>query len=148
MLMAVPKVVPEDEEFSVRVFPASVKMICNENLYYTQVHKHTGQMVGFQIDCNTFEAAKIWDINFSAANNNKDGNKNNHVIEEVITQNSFVNHILPTIFGEEGVLLYKFFDANFFAVMVSDADKPSEMSFHVVNSVSGHIVHQFSEHNV
>ena len=45
--MAVPKVVPEDEEFSVRVFPASVKMICNENLYYTQVHKQTGQMVGF-----------------------------------------------------------------------------------------------------
>lgn len=147
VLMAVPKVVPEDEEFSVRVFPASVKVQCSENLYYTQVHKHTGQMAGFQIDCSTLEATKIWDINFSASNG-KDDLKNNHIIEEVITQNGFSSHILPTIFGEEGVLLYKFFDANFFAVMVSNADKPSQVSFHVVNSVSGHIVHQFTEQNV
>ena len=71
------------------------------------------------------------------------------MIEEVITQykpsGSEDIHILPTIFGEEGVLLYKFFDSNFFAVMVSKANNPSDISFHVINSVTGHIVHQFSE---
>lgn len=107
-------------------------------------------MSGFQINRSTLEAQKIWHINFSAANS-KEAHDNHHIIEEVITQYTAPSgdqHVLPTIFGEDGVLLYKFFDSNFFAVIASKESNPSEISFFVVNAVSGHIVHQYSEKNV
>jgi len=156
VLMAVPRNIPDsDDEFSVRVFPAGVKLHGDQNLFYTQVNKQEGTMCGFQINRDTLEAQRIWSINFSAANSkeaDKTGNDNHHIIEEVVTQYVSASGksptILPTIFGEEGVLLYKFFDANFFAVMVSKASNPGEVTFHVINSVSGHIVHQFTEHHV
>jgi len=151
----VPRNTPDNEdEFNVRVFPAGTKLHGDQQLYYTQVNKEEGTMSGFQINCSTLEAQKIWNINFSSANS-KEADKteegNHHIIEEVITQYvpaTGEQYVLPTIFGEEGVLLYKFIDSNFFAVMVSKASNPSEVTFHVINSVTGHIIHQFTELHV
>lgn len=50
--------------------------------------------------------------------------------------------------GEGGSLLYKFFDVNMFVVSAYNAEDCSDMSFFVINAVTGNIVHQWSEKNI
>jgi len=55
---------------------------------------------------------------------------------------------LPTVNGEDGALIYKFFDTNMFAVSASRANNSSDMSFFIINSISGRIVYQILEKNI
>lgn len=41
--------------------------------------------------------------------------------------------------------MYKFFDSNLIVVSASNEDDPSEMTFFVVNTITGHVVHQWTE---
>jgi len=49
---------------------------------------------------------------------------------------------LPTAFGEEGVLLYKYLDSNMFAITTKNLDDPSMYTLLIINGVTGAVVHQ------
>lgn len=89
----------------------------------------------------------MWNISFGNNNGSGKGAEQNQVIEEIYTQfatdSDHFNDkpVLPTVLGEAGSLLYKFFDINMFVVSTSNAADPSDMTFFVVNAVSGHIVY-------
>lgn len=48
---------------------------------------------------------------------------------------------MPTAFGEEGVLLFKYLDANLFAVTSVKISDPTLVTVMLVNGVTGTIVH-------
>jgi hypothetical protein len=56
--------------------------------------------------------------------------------------------VLPTAFGEEGTLLYKYLDSNMFAVTTKNLDDPSTLTLMLVNGVTGSIIHQSKINNV
>jgi hypothetical protein len=57
-------------------------------------------------------------------------------------------HVLPTAFGEEGILLFKYLDSNMFAVTTANASDPTLITVTLVNGVTGSIIHQHSIDNV
>jgi len=61
---------------------------------------------------------------------------------------SHQKHYLPTDYGQTGELLYKYLDQNMFAVMMAQADDPTELTVMLINAVTGRIIHQFSESDV
>ena len=56
--------------------------------------------------------------------------------------------ILPTVFGQEGELFYKFLDANIFILISAKKNDRSTIDIKLVNSVTGRVIHQFMERNV
>lgn len=56
--------------------------------------------------------------------------------------------ILPTVFGEDGQLFYKYLDANIFTLITANKDDRSSITVQLINSVTGRVIHQFQEHNV
>jgi len=60
-----------------------------------------------------------------------------------VSQATKTKSILPTVFGLEGELFYKFLDANMFSVVTRSRSDPSEVTFYVINGASGRIAHQF-----
>jgi hypothetical protein len=48
---------------------------------------------------------------------------------------------LPTDYGQNGELLYKYLDQNMFAVVTSQADDPTEITVFIINGVTGRVVH-------
>ncbi len=57
-------------------------------------------------------------------------------------------HVLPTAFGEEGSLLYKYLDSNMFAVTTKNLDDASTLTLMLVNGVTGSVIHQSKISNV
>ena len=55
---------------------------------------------------------------------------------------------MPTAFGEEGVLLFKYLDSNLFAVTSSKVSDPTLVTVMLVNGVTGTIVHTHQIDNV
>ena len=56
--------------------------------------------------------------------------------------------MLPTAFGEEGTLLFKYLDSNMFAVTSAKVSDPTLITVTLVNGVTGNIIHQHSIDNV
>ena len=56
--------------------------------------------------------------------------------------------VLPTVFGQEGDLFYKFLDSSMFAVTSVNRDDPQTVTVYLINGVTGRIVHQFKEADV
>lgn len=52
------------------------------------------------------------------------------------------SYVLPTAFGVEGVLLYKYLDSNMFAVTTQSQEDLSVYTIMLVNSLTGSIVYQ------
>jgi hypothetical protein len=110
-------------------------------------------MSGFSVNRKTLACTQIWTTTLSGSSANK-ATEDRLVIEKVFSQSntdstaSAEQHILPTTMGEDGALLYKFFDTNMFAVSASRANNSSDMSFFIINSISGRIVYQVLEKNV
>ena len=57
-------------------------------------------------------------------------------------------NILPTVFGNDGDLFYKFLDSNMFSVMTRVKDDPLKIVVRIINGVNGRIVHQFYQSSV
>jgi hypothetical protein len=49
--------------------------------------------------------------------------------------------MLPTTFGVDGILLYKYLDSNMFAVTVNSVLDPSIYTVLLVNGVTGSLIH-------
>jgi len=79
-------------------------------LYFS--HVETNKISGFKINKSDLTAEKVWQIDF--------GNK--EVVIDVKTQYQTASlaaehsSVLPTAFGEDGILLYKYLDSNMYAV--------------------------------
>ena len=107
--------------------------------YYTQVRKTEGKIYGYRLNTVTMRAENTWRIALDA----------DQQIKSVETQYASVSQatktksILPTVFGLEGELFYKFLDANMFSVVTRSRSDPSEVTFYVINGATGRIVHQF-----
>lgn len=56
--------------------------------------------------------------------------------------------ILPTQFGVDGVLLYKYLDSNMFTVTTQSTDDLSTYTVMFVNGITGSIIHQQQIDNV
>lgn len=73
-----------------------------------------------------------------------------HVKPQYETQSlaSDSESFLPTSFGNEGTLLYKYADSNMFSVITSKKSDPTTITAFIINGVTGRIIHQFTEINV
>merc|ERR1712060_300182 len=56
--------------------------------------------------------------------------------------------VLPSVFGQDGDLFYKFMDTNMFAMIAANKQDPSTMTIYLINGVTGRIAHQFKESDV
>ena len=65
-----------------------------------------------------------------------------------MSQATKTKNILPTVFGQEGELFYKFLDANMFSVITRSRLDAGELTFYIINGVTGRIAHQFKQLNV
>ena len=71
----------------------------------------------------------------------------NQEIRDVLLQYSSMSkvakptNVLPTVFGMDGDLFYKFLDDNLFAVITANKNEPSVLTVYVINGVTGRIVH-------
>ena len=76
------------------------------------------------------------------------------MIKDVQTQYSSIStvtkveSILPTVFGQEGDLFYKYLDQALFAVTTVNRADPSILTVYIINGVTGRIIHQFKEADV
>ena len=81
----------------------------------------------------------IWKINLGEQ----------HSVVDVRTQYDTASNaahpkaILPTAFGQDGQLFYKYLDSNMFSIITSQANDPSMITIFLVNGVTGRIVYQF-----
>lgn len=112
--------------------------------YYTQIKKAEGKIFGYRLNANTMQSENTWKVALDS----------NQEIREVRTQylsNSQVTKgisILPTVFGQDGDLFYKFLDSSMFSVVTANKNDPSTLTVYLINGVTGRIVHQFKEANV
>lgn len=58
------------------------------------------------------------------------------------------SYVLPTAFGVEGVLLYKYLDSNMFAVTTQSQEDLSVYTVMFVNSITGSIIYQQQISNI
>ena len=117
----------------------------NGSSYFTQVNQAEGKLRGFRLNTNMMKAENTWRVNYDPAK---------QVIREVSTQFQSPSQAtkgigyLPTVFGQEGDLFYKFIDHSMFSVVTESAEDPSTLTIYIINGVTGRIVHQFKETNV
>ena len=55
---------------------------------------------------------------------------------------------MPTVFGQEGDLFYKFLDESMFSVTTVSKNDRSTLTVYLINGVTGRVVHQFKEADV
>jgi len=60
-----------------------------------------------------------------------------------LSEASQPDHYLPTEFGQDGQLLYKFLDSNVFAIITRKVSDPSTVTVNLINGVTGRIIHSF-----
>ena len=112
--------------------------------YYTQVKKAEGKIYGYRLNAVTMQSENTWRIALDA----------NQEIKDVQTQYTSIStstkgsSILPTVFGQDGELFYKFLDQSMFAVTSANKADPTTLTFYLINGVTGRIVHQFKESDV
>ena len=112
--------------------------------YYTQIKKAEGKIFGYRLNAVTMQSENTWKVALDS----------NQEIREVRTQylsNSQVTKgisILPTVFGQDGDLFYKFLDSSMFSVVTANKNDPSTLTVYLINGVTGRIVHQFKEAGV
>ena len=113
--------------------------------YFTQVKKDEGKIYGYRLNGLTMQSENTWRIALDAEQ---------QVIIDVQTQYSSISQatkassILPTVFGQEGELFYKFLDQAMFAVTTANKADPSTLTVYLINGVTGRIVHQIKESDV
>lgn len=101
-------------------------------------------MWGFRLNTSTMRAENTWRIALDA----------DQAIHDITTQYASVSsatkgsNVLPTVFGQEGDLFYKFLDQSMFAVTTFSKSDASTLTVYLVNGVTGRIAHQFKESNV
>jgi len=112
--------------------------------YFTQIKKTEGKILGYRLNPLTMQSENTWRITLDS----------NQEIRDVQTQYPSISQatkgssILPTVFGQDGDLFYKFLDESMFAVVTANKNDPSTLTIYLVNGVTGRIVHQFKEANV
>lgn len=124
---------------------AALSTIANAKpLYYTTFDLHKKRISGHFVDNSTLKTSQVWNINLG-------DNKEITSIKTQYNQQSIASvqqHFLPTDYGQTGELLYKYLDQNMFAVVTVEADDPTELTVFIINSVTGRVVHQFTESDV
>ena len=58
-----------------------------------------------------------------------------------LSQASEPKHVLPTAFGVEGVLIFKYLDSNMFSVTTIKKSDPTIITVSLINGVTGAVVH-------
>lgn len=82
--------------------------------YYTQIKKSEGKIYGYRLNALTMQAENTWRIAFDT---------DEQAITDIKTQYSSMSDatksasILPTVFGQDGDLFYKFLDQSMFSVI-------------------------------
>lgn len=110
--------------------------------YYTQVKKAEGKILGYRLNALTNESENTWRISFDS---------DEQEIIDIQTQYSSMStsikaaSILPTVFGQDGDLFYKFLDQSMFSVITANKEQPDTLTIYLVNGVTGRIIHQFKE---
>jgi len=112
--------------------------------YYTQVKKADGKIIGYRLNTVTMRAENTWRINLDADQEITSVEAQYQTVSTATKTKS----ILPTVFGLEGDLFYKFLDANMFSVITRSKNDPTELTFYLINGVTGRITHQFKQFNV
>jgi hypothetical protein len=111
-------------------------------MFYTQIQEQT--ISGYMIDRQNLLGKKVWSLNLGQ----------NEKLIDISTQYTTASeasepqYILPTQFGVEGALLYKYLDSNMFAVTTQSVDDLSMYTIVFVNGVTGSVIHQQQIDNV
>ena len=104
-------------------------------MFYTQVGENF--VSGFQIEAGANQARKRWTLNVGESEKIIDIS----VQYSTLSQATDPQPILPTSFGVDGVLLYKFLDSNTFALTTQSEDL-STYTVMLVNGVTGAVLYQ------
>jgi hypothetical protein len=80
--------VPKDtsDAFKVQIHPENEKLSGSEPLFYTQVDKSAGKIIGYSINKTTLKANKMWNVSFASNNASGKGKSSNMVIEDIYVQ--------------------------------------------------------------
>lgn len=105
-------------------------------LFYTQVTDHA--ISGYQIDSESNQANRRWTLNLGGAEKIIDIS----VQYSTLSQATDPQFILPTSFGVDGVLLYKFLDSNTFSITTQSTEDLSTYTVMLVNGVTGSVLYQ------
>lgn len=102
-------------------------------MYYSQVDKQS--ISGYKI--SNLVGHKTWSVNIGPNQKLVD-------IQTQYTTQSLASepkNILPTLFGVEGVLLYKYLDSNMFAVTTQNIQDLGTYTVLFINGVTGSIIY-------
>lgn len=102
-------------------------------------------MNGYRLNTVTMRSENTWRINVGADDEEILDVTTQHATMSTVTKNK---SILPTVFGQEGDLFYKFLDSNMFSVISRMKDDPTQIAVRIINGVTGRIVHQFTAPHV
>ena len=106
----------------------------------TQVQKSEGKINGYRINTATMRSENTWRIKISDEDEEIVDVCTQHATMSTVTKHK---NILPTVFGQDGDLFYKFLDSNMFSVMTRVKDDPLKVVVRIINGVNGRIIHQF-----
>lgn len=95
-------------------------------------------MSGYRIDHETLVGNKVWTVSLGESEKLIDV-RTQYTTQSLATVPSY---ILPTAFGVEGVLLYKYLDSNMFAITTQNLEDPFTYNVMFVNGVTGAVIHQ------
>lgn len=115
VLLAIPTDASADSH-KIHVVPESRSkdFVGDYPLFYTQIDRESSKIAGFLVERASMSSTKTWNINFG---------KDTRIISvktqyDTVSTAHLQEHFLPTEFGEDGVLLYKFLDKNVFSVIL------------------------------
>lgn len=111
------------------------KLYGKQPLYYSQADNNS--ISGFKVLGEQLIAERIWSLNFG------DQERVIDIRTQYTTASQAAEHssILPTAYGMEGFLLYKYLDSNMFAVTTQNQENPSSLTVMLLNGVTGSIIH-------
>lgn len=108
-------------------------------LFFTSIDRENGRINGHSINTKKMTAENTWKINLGAQNTVVDVTTQ----YETASAAAHVKSVLPTAFGQDGQLFYKYLDTNMFSVVTASASDPSLITIYLINGVTGRIIYQF-----
>lgn len=99
------------------------------------MRKADGKIYGYRLNTVTMKAENTWRVALEADQEIIDVQTQYSTMSQATKTNSF----LPTVFGQDGELFYKFLDANMFSVITRSRTDEGELTFYIINGVTGRI---------
>lgn len=113
----------------------SFEFKADKPVFYTQVSEH--HISGYQVT-DDLKGKAIWSLNLGETEKIVDLAVQ-YTTASTATDNAF---ILPTQFGQEGALLYKYLDSNMFAVVTQSIEELTSYTVMLINGVTGSVIYQ------